>query len=258
MLLTAVRSFSLGAVIFAPLVLSHGHVSEVIINDKSYYGHDPTRVPYGPQPESITWSNGAKDNGFVTSTASSLSSPDIICHLNATNGHLTADVTAGTTITVRWSDWPEAHWGPVLDYMARCSNSDCTTVDKAKLKFFKTAELGQLTRGTVPGQPGYWANNELRDANFTWNITIPANLAPGSYVLRHEIIALHPGGAEGSTQMYPQCINLVVKGGGTVQPDGVFATDLYSSTDPGLLHNVFVDEWSNAEYVIPGPSVVKV
>ncbi|ESU08386.1 hypothetical protein FGSG_04681 [Fusarium graminearum PH-1] len=257
MLLSAARSFSLSTVVFAPLVLSHGHVSEVIIDDKSYYGHDPTKVPYGPQPESITWSNGAKDNGFVISTASSLSSPDIVCHLNATNGHLTADVTAGTTITVRWSDWPEAHWGPVLDYMARCSNNDCTTVDKAKLKFFKIDELGQLTRGTVPGQPGYWANNKLRDANFTWNITIPANLAPGSYVLRHEIIALHPGGAEGTTQMYPQCVNLVVKGHGTVQPDGVFATDLYSSTDAGLLHNVFVDEWSSTDKVLQDRSVIR-
>ncbi|KAF5256579.1 hypothetical protein FOXYS1_12933 [Fusarium oxysporum] len=118
-------------------VSAHGHVSEVLINDKSYYGHDPTKVPYGPQPESIAWTNGAKDNGFVISTASALSSPEIICHLNATNGHLTADVTAGATITVRWSDWPEAHGGPVLDYMARCPNDDCTTVNKTKLKFFK-------------------------------------------------------------------------------------------------------------------------
>ncbi|KAF5587311.1 endoglucanase IV precursor [Fusarium subglutinans] len=199
-------------------VSAHGHVSEVLINDESYYGHDPTKVPYVTQPDSITWTNGAKDNGFVTSTASALASPDIICHLNATNGLLTADVAAGTTITV----------------------------DKTKLKFFKIDELGQLTRGTVPGQPGYWANNKLRDEDFSWNITIPAKLAPGSYVLRHEIIALHAGGAEGSTQMYPQCINLIVKGDGTAQPEGVFATDLYSSKDPGLLHNVFVDEWSDA------------
>jgi hypothetical protein len=123
--------------------------------------------------------------------------------------------------------------------------------------FFKIGEMGQLMRGTVPGKPGYWANNKLHDEDSTWNITIPEELAPGSYVLRHEIIALHAGGAEGTTQMYPQCTNLVVKGDGTAQPDGVLATDLYGSTDPGLLHNVFVDKWSDAEYIIPGPSVVK-
>ncbi|EWZ30419.1 hypothetical protein AU210_014461 [Fusarium oxysporum f. sp. radicis-cucumerinum] len=230
MLSTTVLLATLSA-LFTSEVSAHGHVSEVLINDKSYYGHDPTKVPYGPQPESISWTNGAKDNGFVISTTGALSSPDIICHLTATNGHLTADVTAGATIKVRWSDWPEAHWGPVLDYMARCPNDDCTTVDKTKLKFFKIDEMGQLTRGTVP--------------------------APGSYVLRHEVIALHAGGAEGTTQMYPQCINLFIKGYGTAQPDGVFATDLYSSIDPGLLHNAFVDEWSDVEYIIPGPSVVK-
>ncbi|KAG4272800.1 hypothetical protein FPRO04_10315 [Fusarium proliferatum] len=256
MVSTAVRFATLSA-LFTSKVSAHGHVSEVLIHEKSYYGHDPTKVPYVTQPESITWSNGAKDNGFVTSTASALTSPDIICHLNATNGKLRADVSAGTTITIRWSDWPQAHWGPVIDYMARCPNDDCTTVDKTKLKFFKIDELGQLTRGTVPGQPGYWANNKLRDDDFSWNITIPAKLAPGSYVLRHEIIALHAGGAEGSTQMYPQCINLVVKGDGSAQPEGVLATDLYSAKDPGLLHNVFVDEWSDAQYIIPGPPVVK-
>ncbi|KAG7428673.1 Endoglucanase-4 [Fusarium oxysporum f. sp. raphani] len=174
MLPTTVLLATLSA-LFTSEVSAHGHVSEVLINDKSYYGHDPTKLPYGPQPESITWTNGAKDNGFVTSTASALASPDIICHLNATNGHLTADATAGTTITVRWSDWPEAHWGPVLDYMARCPNDDCTKVDKTKLKFFKIDEMGQLTRGTIPGKPGYWANNKLRDEDFSWNITIRLN-----------------------------------------------------------------------------------
>jgi cellulase len=250
-------SSGLLALISASAVSAHGHISEVLINDKSYYGHDPTKVPWGPQPDSITWTNGAKDNGPVLSTAAALASPDIICHLNATNGVLTAPVLAGTTITLRWSDWPQTHWGPVIDYMARCANDDCTTVDKATLEFFKIAELGQISRGTVPGQAGYWANNQLRDDDFSWDVTIPQQLAPGSYIVRHEIIALHPGGAEGTSQMYPQCINLIVKGNGTAQPEGVVATKLYTSKDPGLLHNVFVDEWSSVEYIIPGPPIVE-
>jgi lytic cellulose monooxygenase (C1-hydroxylating) len=248
---------ALVALLSASEVSAHGHISEILIGNISYYGHDPTKVPWGPQPDSISWTNGASDNGPVLSDAASLASPNITCHLNGTNGVLTAPVNAGTTITVRWSDWPATHWGPVLDYMARCRNEDCTTVDKSELEFFKIAELGQLERGTVPGQAGYWANNKLRDDDFSWDITIPKQLAPGSYVLRHEIIALHIGGAEGTAQMYPQCINLVVKGSGTAEPQGVLATELYTSKDPGLLHNVFVDEWSDAEYIIPGPAVVQ-
>lgn len=238
------------------LVFAHGHVSEIRIENESYYGHDPTKVPWGPQPDSISWTNDASDNGPVLSSAADLASLDIICHLNATNGILTAPVTSGTSITVRWSDWPEAHWGPVIDYMARCSNNDCTTTDKSKLRFFKIAEMGQLKRG-VDGNVGYWANNKLRDNNFTWNITVPETLSPGSYILRHEIIALHPGGAEGSTQMYPQCINLIVKGNGTVEPQGVPGTKLYKSTDPGLLYNVFVDTWSDVLYEMPGPGLAQ-
>jgi hypothetical protein len=264
------------ALVSAPTaVLAHGHISWVRIANQTYYGHDPTKVspyemtellatytdvdqvPWGPQPDSITWTNGASNNGPVASTAKALASPDIACHLNATNGVLTAPVIAGTTITLTWSDWPMAHWGPVVDYMARCPNDDCTTVDKSKLEFFKIAELGQISRGTEPGKAGYWANNIIVDEGFTWNVTVPAQLAPGSYVMRHEIIALHMGGAEGSTQMYPQCINLVVKGAGEAEPEGVVATELYKSTDPGLLHNVFIDEWSDAEYIIPGPPLVR-
>jgi hypothetical protein len=39
---------------------------------------------------------------------------------------------------------------------------------------------------------------------FTWTVKIPSSLAPGSYVLRHEIIALHSAGSSNGAQNYPQ------------------------------------------------------
>jgi cellulase len=241
----------------ATLISAHGHISEVIIDGISYYGHDPTKVPWGPQPESITWSNGATDNGFVASDTTSLASRAINCHREATNAELVAPVTAGGTVSLTWSDWPESHHGPVLNYMANCG-ADCTTVDLESLRWFKIDHLGQLKPSTEGGQPGRWADDILFDNDLTWTVTIPKELKAGNYILRHELIALHPGGDEGTTQMYPQCVNLNVTGGGTVEPEGIAGSKLYSSTDPGLMHNIYNDYWTpELKYVIPGPPVCK-
>ena len=40
-------------------------------------------------------------------------------------------------------------------------------------------------------------------ADNTWTVTIPSNVKPGNYVLRHETIALHEAGTEGKAQLYP-------------------------------------------------------
>jgi hypothetical protein len=44
----------------------------------------------------------------------------------------------------------------------------------------------------------------LTENNFAWNVKIPASLAAGSYVLRHEIIGLHSAGSPNGAQAYPQ------------------------------------------------------
>jgi len=42
------------------------------------------------------------------------------------------------------------------------------------------------------------------DNGFSWTVKIPSSLAPGSYVLRHEIIGLHSAGSSNGAQNYPQ------------------------------------------------------
>ena len=100
-----------------------------------------------------------------------------------------------------WNGWPESHHGPVIDYLAPCSNGDCTTVDKTSLKFFKIAEAGLISDTTAPGS---WASDQLIANNNSWSITIPAKIAPGPYVLRHEMIALHSANNANGAQNYPQ------------------------------------------------------
>lgn len=42
-------------------------------------------------------------------------------------GPISATVAAGGTVQVLWNTWPLGHFGPVLNYMAKCPTSDCST-----------------------------------------------------------------------------------------------------------------------------------
>jgi hypothetical protein len=88
--------------------------------------------------------------------------------------------------------------------------------------------------------------------NNSWSVTIPTDIAPGNYVLRHEIIALHSAGESNGAQNYPQCVNLEISGTGTATPSGTLGTALYSEADPGILFDIYA---SLSTYDIPGPTL---
>ncbi|KAF3351986.1 hypothetical protein VdG1_09440 [Verticillium dahliae VDG1] len=172
----------LSAVAGAASVMAHGHVESIIAD--------------GTQYEAFGLSNA----------------------YNANHAPLgTAVVAAGGEIFLQWDTWPESHKGPVIDYLASCGSGDCTTVDKASLEFFKIAEVGLISGA---GSSGTWASDVLIEQGNGWLVKIPATLAAGDYVLRHEIIALHASGQPDGAQNYPQCINIRVTGGGSELPTG--------------------------------------
>ncbi|KAL2869539.1 lytic polysaccharide monooxygenase auxiliary activity family 9 protein [Aspergillus lucknowensis] len=232
-------------------VSAHGYVDEISIDGTSYAGYNPANSPWEPDQDSPGWPNTATDLGFVAPDA--LQSTDIICHRESRNAPITAEVTAGSDVVLHWNQWPESHHGPIMDYLADCGG-DCTTVDMTQLKFFKIAEVGQIELGAGGGTPGTWAADELLANGNSWTVTIPADIAPGNYVLRHEILALHSAYNEGGAQFYPQCINLKVSGSGTLKPSGVAATEFYTSSDPGVTYDIYSDQ-TNPTYEIPGPAL---
>jgi cellulase len=100
---------------------------------------------------------------------------------------------------------------------------------------------------------GYWITDELMHSNFTAAATLPKNLKPGNYVLRHEIIALHGARQENGAQAYPQCVNIEVGGSGQVAPvGGVTGIALYEATDPGIKFDIYARPTS---YPLPGPAL---
>lgn len=68
-----------------------------------------------------------------------------------------------------------------------------------------------------------------------WTSVIPKNLAPGSYLIRHELLSLHQ---KKISQFYAQCAQVVVSGEGTATPpdDYLYTIPSYAAQDdPGVL-----------------------
>jgi hypothetical protein len=74
---------------------------------------------------------------------------------------------------------------------------DCTTLTPGALRWSKISQAAVESGST-------WVTDTLIKNNFVSNVKIPAKLAPGNYVLRHEIIALHGGRGDNGAQLYPQ------------------------------------------------------
>ncbi|KAL4778652.1 glycosyl hydrolase family 61-domain-containing protein [Aspergillus varians] len=232
---------------FLATVSAHGYVTGVVVNGVYYPGWDMNSYPYMDDPPVVAAWSMPNSNGPVD-VSSGYTTTDIICNLNATNAPGYITVAAGDKINLQWTVWPDSHHGPVLDYLASCGDS-CETVDKTALEFFKIDGVGLVDNSEVPGT---WGDDELIENNSTWLVQIPEGIAPGNYVLRHEIIALHGAGTEGGAQNYPQCFNLEVTGSGSDQPAGTLGTKLYTLDEPGILENIYS---SIATYTVPGPTL---
>lgn len=234
-------SLALSVLSLVATINAHGHIATIIADGTEY----PGGIPSGASPNAVGWKAANQDNGFVLS--SDMNSPDIICHKSATPVASAATVAAGSSVTLVWNTWPDSHHGPIIDYIAATSG-DFASVNKESLQFAKIAESG-LISGSNPGR---WATEELLANGLAHTVQIPISLAPGNYILRHEILALHEANQAGKCQAYPQCINLIVTGSGTATPNGVPGTSLYSAEDPGILFNLYT-EFSS--YPIPGPAI---
>ncbi|KAH6613725.1 glycoside hydrolase [Chaetomium sp. MPI-SDFR-AT-0129] len=242
---------SLGTVLAAVSTVSaHGWIDVWTIEGETYTGYNPSIAPWEADQGTIAWPAWNTNLGPVY--GSNVTTPDIICSINSTNANKVAvPIAAGATLDLHWTAWADSHHGPIFTYLAAC-NGECATVDKTELKWFKIAELGQLTLGTEAGYPGTWAADELRANNGSWPVTIPESIKAGNYVIRNEILALHSAYDVGGAQFYPQCANIVITGDGTAEPEGVVGTELYTETDPGVHYNIYNDA-PDTVYPLPGP-----
>lgn len=186
---------------------------------------------------------------IMTTSAGSFS-----CNNNgqAGPGQLSATVRSGGSVTAKWSQWTHAE-GPVMVYMAKCSSS-CNSANSNNLQWFKIHETGLISGTLAKGQ---WGNGLIMK-NLAYTVTIPSQLAAGDYLIRHELLALHQAN---TPQFYPECAQLIVSGGGGVNPPSRFLTRFpggYSMSDPGVRVDIYSAQApSITTYKVPGPAVWK-
>lgn len=106
------------------------------------------------------------------------------CNSNPGAPALIAPARAGAHVNFWWNPWYASHLGPLLSYMAPYEGS-AESIDFNKLSFFKIDEKG------LAGDNKTWAVTEMMENGNVSSTTIPHDIKPGTYVLRHELIALH-------------------------------------------------------------------
>ncbi|KIY72566.1 lytic polysaccharide monooxygenase [Cylindrobasidium torrendii FP15055 ss-10] len=230
-----------------PLVAGHGYVQQLTVDGTSYSGWIPEVDPYlSPEPERIV--RKIPGNGPVTD----LSLIDVQCN-GYTDGSFStapapifAPIAAGGDVAFNWTTWPDTHKGPIITYMAKAPSDITAWEPGTDAVWFKIDEAGL--------EDGVWAAPDgLAATNSVYTVTIPEALAPGQYIIRHEIIALHSAYEYPGAQVYPSCAQVEVTGSGTGTPTDLVAfPGAYDGDTPGIVFDVYN---SNSTYTIPGPAV---
>ncbi|KAF5318305.1 hypothetical protein D9611_014357 [Ephemerocybe angulata] len=107
----------------------------------------------------------------------------------------TAPIRAGGIVNIPWTGWGSAEQsppkGPVLNYMAKCPKSGCSgwAANYPQTPWFKISHDG-LDADGVWATTKIFKNHTLKNPKGLATIKIPTNLAPGDYLLRHEMIDL--------------------------------------------------------------------
>ncbi|KAJ1721159.1 hypothetical protein LPJ61_006074, partial [Coemansia biformis] len=99
-----------------------------------------------------------------------------------------------------------------------------------------------------------WCIDDLNANKGQLEITIPADIADGEYLMRGEIIALHLAEKTGGAEFYPNCVQIKVSGGGSAKPKGFAIPGVYKEDDPGIHFNLY-DGYKS--YPMPGPEPYK-
>ncbi|KAF1964858.1 endoglucanase II [Bimuria novae-zelandiae CBS 107.79] len=194
-------------------------------------------------------------DGPITNVASN----DIACNGGPNgvvqNTNTVINIQAGSTAKLTWrhtltsgsNDVIDAsHKGPVMAYLKKVS--DAKTDTGVGSGWFKIAEDGL-------GSDGKWGVDRLIANGGVQTITIPQCIAPGQYLLRGELIALHGASSSGGAQFYMECAQINIQGGSASKtPASVSLPGTYKASDAGILYNLYNGQKT---YTAPGPAVFK-
>ncbi|KAH8729001.1 glycosyl hydrolase family 61-domain-containing protein [Phaeosphaeriaceae sp. PMI808] len=224
---------------------AHGGVDYYKVGTTVFQGWSPYNSASGQK--SLQRQYSTYDPLFIKD----LSTVNIRCNnAGAMGTGVIGTVAAGSKLVAHWKQWTHRPTS-VMVYMAKCPGS-CDSFSGAGQVWFKIDHKG-LVSGTQ--NSGKWAGDEILETLF-WTSTIPASLAPGNYLIRHELLAVHQAN---NPQFYPECAQFEVTGSGTASPASSYLVSFpgaYTGKEPGIAFNIDSEDAKKATtYQIPGPPV---
>jgi len=219
-------------------VSGHGAVTSYLIGGTTYPGYEGYSPASSPPTIERQW----------PSYNPILSITDSLMRCNGgTSAALSATLAAGQTVTAIWAQWTHQQ-GPVMVWMYKCSGA-FSACDGSGQGWFKIDQMGM----TAPPLTGTSWGTAVVYAKLQWTSTIPASLAPGNYLIRHELLALHQAD---TPQWYAECAQLTITGSGTATPSSSYLASIpayASANDPGVMIDIYTSTATN--YTCPGPAV---
>ncbi|KAK6087336.1 glycoside hydrolase family 61 protein [Seiridium cupressi] len=264
--------------LFATTVSAHGYVQQILFGDSLVDTWNPYKDPQ-KNVNKITrkfLDNGPVTDGYFTTDA-------ITCNYGAEDQpnnvpvNITAEVAAGDKLTLYWTDWESDHPGPSLEGIG-------SSIEFGLVKTICQIPISPMPEGIFSScdgsceafsgstgdvwvkihQAGYdatldppWASKRLPTQNSTWSVTLPSSIAPGEYLLRHEILGLQRTNTNGSlAQFYPSCNQITITGSGTTQlPTGIALPGAYQPDDTTSIFLEYRDISADNPYTAPGGQV---
>ncbi|KAK0628260.1 glycoside hydrolase [Bombardia bombarda] len=236
--------YDIFALALAPLVAGHGAVTSYIIGGTTYPGY--TGFSPSSSPKTIQYQWPDYNPTMVVTDAK------MRCN-GGKSADLSAPVAAGQNVTAVWPQWTHAQ-GPVMVWLFKCPGDFASCSGEGK-GWFKIDQMGMW--GTQLNSENWGTAIVMK--NLKWSSEIPKNLAPGNYLIRHELLALHQAN---TPQFYPECAQIVVSGSGSASPpaEKLFSIPGYApQNDPGVTVDIYTskattysppggDVWSGFQY----------
>ncbi|KAL2115795.1 hypothetical protein VTJ04DRAFT_10050 [Mycothermus thermophilus] len=197
-----------------------------------------------------------------------VNSQDIICGAPGSRSQSVINVNAGDRIgawyqhVIGGAQFPgdpdnpiaRSHKGPISVYLAKVDNA--ATANHQGLQWFKIWHDGfnPSTR--------QWAVDTMINNNGWVYFNLPQCIAPGHYLMRVELLALHSATYQGQAQFYISCAQVNVQSGGNFTPwQTVSFPGAYQANHPGIQVNIYgamgQPDNGGRPYQIPGPEPIQ-
>jgi cellulase len=196
-----------------------------------------------------------------------VNSNNMICGAPGSTSPAIIDIAPGDKVGAWWQhviggaqfandpDNPIApsHHGPVMAYLAKVDNAASAPLNGQK--WFKIWE------DTFDTSTRKWGVDTMV-ANKGWTyFNFPTCIAPGQYLLRMELLALHSAKTQGGAQFYQSCAQINVSGSGTFTPSSTVSfPGAYQGNDPGITINIYgpmgQPDNGGKPYAAPGPAPI--